>query len=198
MFAAVPEIEVVGEAASGEDAIARADALMPDVILMDIQMPGVHGIEATRRILQQHASIGIIVVTMLDDDSSVFAAMRAGARGYVLKGADKADLVRTIRAVAQGEALFGPAVARRFMHYFQDLRSAPQALVPVLPELTEREREVLALIAQGASNPQIAERLSLSPKTVRNHISSIFNKLQVADRVQAVLRAREAGLGRGY
>jgi DNA-binding NarL/FixJ family response regulator len=152
----------------------------------------------TRRILQKHACIGIIVVTMLDDDSSVFAAMRAGARGYVLKGADKADLVRTIRAVAQGEALFGPAVARRFMHYFQDLRSAPRALVPVLPELTEREREVLALIAQGASNPQIAERLSLSPKTVRNHISSIFNKLQVADRVQAVLRAREAGLGRGY
>jgi DNA-binding NarL/FixJ family response regulator len=198
MFAAVPDIAVVGEAASGDDVIARADALMPDVILMDIQMPGIHGIEATRRILQQHASIGIIVVTMLDDDSSVFAAMRAGARGYVLKGADKADLVRTIRAVAQGEALFGPAVARRFMSYFNDLRSAPQSPAPVFPELTDREREVLELIAQGESNPRIAELLSLSSKTVRNHISSIFNKLQVADRVQAVLRAREAGLGRGY
>lgn len=198
LFAAVPEIIVVGEAASGDEVIARADSLMPDVILMDIQMPGVHGIEATRRILQEHASIGIIVVTMLDDDSSIFAAMRAGARGYVLKGADKADLVKTIRAVAEGEALFGPAVARRFMHYFSDLRSAPGPQPQVFPELTERERDILALIAQGESNPRIAERLTISPKTVRNHISSIFNKLQVADRVQAVIRAREAGLGRSY
>jgi DNA-binding NarL/FixJ family response regulator len=198
LFAAVPDIVVVGEAASGDEVIARADALMPDVILMDIQMPGLHGIEATRRILQQHVSIGIIVVTMLEDDSSIFAAMRAGARGYILKGADKTDLVKTIRAVAAGEALFGPAVARRFMHYFNDLRSGPAPQPQVFPELTEREREILALIAQGESNPRIAEQLSLSPKTVKNHISSIFNKLQVADRVQAVIRAREAGLGHGY
>jgi DNA-binding NarL/FixJ family response regulator len=198
LFAAVPDIAVVGEAASGDDVIARADELMPDVILMDIQMPGVHGIEATRRILQRHASIGIIVVTMLEDDSSIFAAMRAGARGYILKGADKADLVKTIRAVAAGEALFGPAVARRFMHFFSDLHNAPGPQPLVFPELTDREREILALMAQGESNARIAELLGLSPKTVKNHISSIFNKLQVADRIQAVLRAREAGLGRGY
>jgi DNA-binding NarL/FixJ family response regulator len=198
LFAGVADIDVVGEAANGAEVIARAEALMPDVILMDIQMPDIHGIEATRRILERQSSIGIIVVTMLEDDNSIFAAMRAGARGYVLKGADKADLVKTIRAVAAGEALFGPAVARRFMSYFNDLGSVPLSQPQVFPELTEREREVLALIAQGASNALIAERLSLSPKTVKNHISSIFNKLQVADRVQAVLRAREAGLGRGY
>jgi DNA-binding NarL/FixJ family response regulator len=198
LCAAVTDNAVVGEAASGDDVIARADELMPDVILMDIQMPGVHGIEATRRILQRHASIGIIVVTMLEDDSSIFAAMRAGARGYILKGADKADLVKTIRAVAAGEALFGPAVARRFMRFFSDLHNAPGPQPLVFPELTDREREILALMAQGESNARIAELLGLSPKTVKNHISSIFNKLQVADRIQAVLRAREAGLGRGY
>ena len=198
LFMGVPDMEVVGEAASGDEAIARADDASPDVILMDIQMPGVHGIEAARRILLKHPNMGIIVVTMLDDDNSVFAAMRAGARGYVLKGADKADVLKTIRAVAEGEALFGPAVARRFMNYFNELSRTTAPQPQVFPELTEREREILALIAQGQGNAAIAEQLSLSLKTVRNYISSIFDKLQVADRVQAMMRAREAGLGRGY
>jgi DNA-binding NarL/FixJ family response regulator len=198
LFIAVPDIEVVGEAASGDEVISKADELKPDVILMDIQMPGVNGIEATRRILQSRPNVGIIVVTMLDDDNSVFAAMRAGARGYVLKGADKAEVLKTIRAVAEGEALFGPAVAKRFMNFFNDLGSSPSPQPQVFPELTDREREILELIAQGQGNAVIAGQLSLSPKTVSNHISNIFNKLQVADRAQAVIRAREAGLGRGY
>ncbi len=195
---AAPDLEVVGEAANGEDTIAQAAALLPDVILMDIQMPRVNGIEATRRILRASPHIGVIVVTMLEDDDSVFAAMRAGARGYVLKGADKAEMLKTIRAVAQGEALFGPAIARRLTNFFADLDAAPRAAAPpqVFPELTDREREVLDLIAQGHNNAEIAERLVLSPKTVSNHVSNIFSKLQVADRAQAIIRAREAGLGR--
>jgi DNA-binding NarL/FixJ family response regulator len=198
LFIAVPDIEVVGEAASGDEVISKADELKPDVILMDIQMPGVNGIEATRRILQSRPNVGIIVVTMLDDDNSVFAAMRAGARGYVLKGADKAEVLKTIRAVAEGEALFGPTIAKRFMNFFNGLDSSPSSQPQVFPELTDREREILELIAQGQGNAVIAGQLSLSPKTVSNHISNIFNKLQVADRAQAVIRAREAGLGRGY
>lgn len=199
LFLAVPDIEVVGEAATGEEVIAQAARLQPDVILMDIHMPrpdgtGINGIEATRAVVQTHPGLGVIVVTMLDDDGSVFAAMRAGARGYILKGADKAEVLRTIRAVAAGEALFGPGVARRFVNFFSDLRPAPPPAQP-FPELTERERAVLTLIAQGHSNAAIAEQLVISVKTVSNHISSIFSKLQVADRAQAALRAREAGLG---
>jgi len=190
LFIATPDVEVVGEAASGGEAIAKAGELQPDVILMDIQMPGVNGIEATRQILEKQPDMGIIVVTMLDDDNSVFAAMRAGARGYVLKGADKAEVLKTIRAVAAGEALFGPAIAQRMMNFFR----APPTTVMAFPELTEREREILTLIAQGQSNAVIAERLVISAKTVSNHISNIFNKLQVADRAQAAIRAREAGL----
>jgi len=198
LLSAASDTEVVGQAANGEEAIAQAAALLPDVILMDIQMPGVNGIEATRRILRTSPHIGIIVVTMLEDDDSVFAAMRAGARGYVLKGADKAEMLKTIRAVANGEALFGPAIARRLTNFFASLDTSPRPAVPpqVFPELTDREREVLDLIAQGHSNAVIAERLTLSPKTVGNHISNIFSKLQVADRAQAIIRAREAGLGR--
>jgi DNA-binding NarL/FixJ family response regulator len=195
LFTAVPDIEVVAEAADGAEAIARAEDASPDVILMDLQMPGIHGIEATRRILEKHPGLGIIVVTMLDDDGSVFAAMRAGARGYILKGADKADVLKTIRAVAAGEALFGPGIAGRFMNFFHDL-GAPSGQPPLpFPELTERERAILGLIAAGQGNAAIAEQLAISPKTVSNHISSIFNKLQVADRAQAAIRAREAGLG---
>lgn len=188
----IPDMEVVGEAETGEEVIARAAALQPDVVLMDIQMPGVNGIEATRQILLTSPHIGVIVVTMFEDDDSVFAAMRAGARGYVLKGADQAEMLRAIRAVASGEALFGPAVAARLMKFFSSPRPASPS---IFPELTGREREVLNLIAQGRSNSEIAERLVLSPKTVRNHISNIFSKLQVADRAQAIVRAREAGLG---
>lgn len=193
----MPDIEVVGEAAEGESAIEQVTVTQPDVILMDINMPGVNGIEATRRILETHPRLGIIMVTMLEDDASVFAAMKAGARGYVLKGADHEDILQAIHAVAGGQAVFGPAIAARIMTFFQNLNSTPKIVVPTdaFPELTSREREVLQLMAQGAGNKAIAEKLVISGKTVSNHISNIFSKLQVADRAQAVLRARDAGLG---
>jgi DNA-binding NarL/FixJ family response regulator len=194
LFASIPDLEVVGEAATGEEAITQATDLQPDVVLMDIQMPSVNGIEATRRILQVSPHIGIIVVTMFEDDDSVFAAMRAGARGYVLKGSDQEEILKVIRAVANSEALFGPTIARRIVNFF----SAPKPTTPAeaFPELTNREHEVLDLVAQGRSNTEIATHLYLSQKTVRNHISNIFTKLQVADRAQAIVQAREAGLGR--
>lgn len=191
---ATPDVDVVGEAATGDEAIALAASHQPEVILMDIQMPGSNGIEATRRIIHTSPHIGVIMLTMLEDDDSVFAAMRAGARGYILKGADKAEVLKTIRAVAGGEALFGPAIAQRLMNFFGALGPTPPAAPLAFPELTEREREVLSLIARGHNNTAIAERLTLSPKTVGNHISNIFSKLQVADRAQAIIRAREAGL----
>ncbi len=189
----VPDMEVVGEANTGEEVIALAASLQPDVILMDVQMPGVGGIEATRRILHTSPHIMILVVTMFEDEESVFAALRAGARGYVLKGASPTEMVRAIQAVGSGEAIFSPAIARRLIDFF----AAPRPAVPpqLFPELTEREREVLALLAQGRRNPEIAQALVLSMKTVRNHVSNIFSKLQVADRAQAIIRAREAGLG---
>jgi DNA-binding NarL/FixJ family response regulator len=193
LLQSVPDLEVVGEATTGAEAVALAETLQPDVVLMDIKMPGMNGIEATDKILTASPHIGVIVLTMFDDDEMVFAALRAGARGYVLKGALKAEILRAIRAVTSGEAIFGPAVARRLIQHFADLSATlpPQAF----PELTRREREVLTLIAQHQTNPEIAERLSLSPKTVRNIASSIFTKLQVIDRAQAIIRAREAGLG---
>ncbi len=195
LFATQPELEVVGEAASGAEAVSQALALLPDVVLMDIRMPGMSGIEATRHIVQAQPAVGVIMLTMLEDDDSVFAAMRAGARGYILKGADKAEVLRTLQAVALGEALFGPGIARRLMAFLGT--SGTLAPPAAFPQLTEREREVLDLIAQGLANPEIAQRLSLSPKTVGNHISNIFDKLQVADRAKAILRARDAGLGAG-
>jgi DNA-binding NarL/FixJ family response regulator len=195
LLSSAPDIEVVGEAATGLDAIARAAERLPDVILMDINMPGVNGLEAARQILRASPHIGVIMLTMLEDDDSVFAAMRAGARGYILKGADKAEMLRAVRAAARGEALFSAAIAQRLIGFFRELSAAPPAAAPLFPELTEREREVLHLIAQGHNNAAIAGRLSLSPKTVGNHISNIFSKLQVADRAQAIVRAREAGLG---
>jgi DNA-binding NarL/FixJ family response regulator len=193
LFQSVPDIEVVGEATSGAEAVALTEALQPDVVLMDIKMPGMNGIEATDRILTASPHISVIVLTMFDDDDTVFAALRAGARGYLLKGALKAEMLRAIRAVTSGEAIFGPAIARRLIQHFADL----SATLPrqAFPELTNREREVLALMAQHQTNPEIAERLSLSPKTVRNIASSIFTKLQVIDRAQAIICAREAGLG---
>jgi DNA-binding NarL/FixJ family response regulator len=191
----VPETTVVGEATTGEEVVARAKALRPHVILMDIKMPGINGIEATRTILATCPEINILMVTMLEDDESVFAAMRAGARGYVLKGVSQAEILRAIRAVASGEAIFGPGIARRVLSFFAAAR--PTVPSRVFPELSERETELLALIAQGRSNQEIAEQLGLTLKTVRNHVSNIFSKLQVADRAQAVIRAREAGLGYG-
>jgi DNA-binding NarL/FixJ family response regulator len=190
----VPDIEVVGEASSGEEAVVEALKLQPDIILMDIQMPGINGIEAIRQILRDSPHIGMIMVTIYDDDDAVFAAMRAGARGYILKGADQAEVLRAIQAVAKGEALFSPGIAQRLVNYFTTLTTvAPRQ---AFPELTDRERQILNYIGQGLNNQQISDRLSLSPKTVRNHISNIFSKLQVADRAQAIIRAREAGLGK--
>ena len=189
---ATPDTECVGEASTGDEVLALASSLQPDVILMDIQMPGLNGIEATRRILATYPRIGVVVVTMYEDDASVFAAMRAGARGYVVKGAARVDILRAIRGVAAGDAIFGPAIAQRLISFF----ATPQPVAPLIfPELTEREHEVLVLIARGHNNAEIADRLCLSPKTVRNNVSTILNKLQVADRAAAIVRAREAGLG---
>ncbi len=186
------DILVVGEASTGEEAITKAEAVQPDIILMDVQMPGVNGIEATRRSVRTSPNIGIIVVTMFEDNESVFSAMRAGAHGYILKEAGEEEVLRAIHSVSKGEALFGPAIARRLMNFF----SQPEVVSnPVFPELTEREREILELIARGENNAAIAQRLVLSPHTIRNHISNIFSKLQVADRAEAIIRAREAGLG---
>lgn len=198
LLGAVPDTEVVGEATGGEEAVELAARLRPDVVVMDLQMPGVSGVEATRRILEANPRVGVLMVTMFEDDYSVFAAMCAGAKGYVLKDTAEEDMLHAIRAVGRGEAIFSPAVARRVIDFFKGARSGADAqTVPAraFPELTAREREVLDLIAQGLSNPEISDRLYLSPKTVRNHVSSIFAKLQVADRAQAIVRARKAGLG---
>jgi DNA-binding NarL/FixJ family response regulator len=191
LMQSVDGVEVVGEATGGEEAIALAENLQPDVVLMDINMPGVNGIEATRRILHVNPSIGVLVLTMYEDDDSVFAVMRAGARGYLLKGVDQAEVLRAINAVSSGEAIFSPSIASRLIHYFSTLK---QTTSQIFPELTDREREVLILIAQGNTNTAIAEKLVLSPKTVRNHVSTIFSKLQVASRAEAIIRARDAGL----
>jgi DNA-binding NarL/FixJ family response regulator len=163
---------------------------------MDINMPGLNGIRATQQILEKLPQTRIVMLTMLEDDASVFHAMRAGARGYLLKGADPQEVLNVIRAVAEGQALFGPAIAARLMNYFQDLNIKPvtSQIGTQFPELTDRELEVLRLISQGLNNQEITHKLVLSPKTVRNHITNIFSKLQVADRAQAIVRAREAGL----
>jgi DNA-binding NarL/FixJ family response regulator len=185
--------EVVGEASTGADAIAEAVRCQPDAVVMDLHLPDLNGIEATRTITATSPHIGVLVLTMYEDDDSVFAAMRAGARGYLLKDAAPADLMHAIAAVGTGTAVFGPSIARRLIGYFATQRRV--ASVSPFPELTEREREILNLIAAGVNNTAIAERLFLSAKTVRNHVSNIFSKLQVADRAQAIVRARQAGLG---
>ena len=189
-----PDLKLAGEAATGREAVEGVAGARPDVVLMDIQMPGINGIEATRRILETDPGVGVVVLTMFEDDDSVFAAMRAGARGYVLKGADPDEILKVLRAVAEGEAHFGPEIARRLTRFFSAPRPADAA--EAFPELTAREREILDLIARGYDNAKIARRLFLSDKTVRNHVSHIFAKLRVADRAQAMIRARDAGLGR--
>jgi DNA-binding NarL/FixJ family response regulator len=193
LLAAIPEFSVVGEATTGPEVVRLAGSLQPDVILMDIQMPELNGIGATRRILYESPHIRILIITMFEDDSSVFAAMKAGARGYILKDARKEEIIRAIGAVGSGEAIFSPAIATRLMDFF----AAPRPDLPqqAFPELTAREFEILGLIAQGHSNLEIAQRLSLSHNTVRNYVSNIFSKLQVADRAQAIIKARESGLG---
>lgn len=187
-----PSIELVGEAADGDAAVAMAEELEPDLILMDLGMPGRNGIDATRAITARRPGTGILVLTMFEDDASVFSAMCAGARGYLLKDADGNELMRAIDAIGHGEAIFGAGVARRVQAFFAgavDRRADP------FPELTVREHEVLDRIARGDSNAAIATRLGISPKTVRNHVSTILDKLMVVDRSQAIVRARDAGLG---
>jgi len=188
-----PDMECAGEAATGEEAVRLSAELQPDVVLMDVQMPGMSGIDATRQIVSGSPQIRVLVVTMFEDDHLVFAAMRAGARGYLLKGARQEDMVRAIRAVGSGDAIFSPAIAAKLVDYFAALQ--PSRTLQVFPELSSREREILALLAQGHKNAEIAERLVISPKSVRNYVSNIISKLQVADRAQAILRARDAGLG---
>ena len=191
LLATMPNTELVGEAASGKEAIILAEKLQPDVVLLDLQMPDGGGLEAIRPIVQTSPHIGILVVTMFDDDDSVFAAMCAGARGYVLKDMHDEEITRAILAVGHGEAIFSPAIAARMMDFFS---ARPALPANIFPELTESERNVLRLMAQGANNETIAQQLALSNKTVRNYVSNIFSKLQVADRAQAIVKARDAGL----
>lgn len=191
LLATTPEIEVVGEASSAEEAVARVGESRPDIVLMDVKLPGMSGIEATRHIVAADPSVHVLVITMFDDDPSVFAAMQAGARGYVLKGAAHEELLRAILAVADGEAIFSAAIAERMIHYFSAQNPGRVAL---FKELTEREHEVLAHLAQGLSNSEIARRLELRPKTVRNHVSNIVSKLQVENRAEAAKRARDRGM----
>jgi DNA-binding NarL/FixJ family response regulator len=190
LLASAGDAEVVGEAADGAEAAALVAELQPDVVLMDLHMPGLNGIEATRRIVEASPQVGVLALTMVEDDDAVFAAIRAGARGYLVKGSTQVEILNAIRAAASGEAVFGPAIASRLAAYF----SGPGAPAAAFPELTPREREVLELVASGEGNDAIARRLRLSGKTVRNHVSNIFNKLQVVDRAQAIVKAREAGV----
>jgi DNA-binding NarL/FixJ family response regulator len=194
MLTAAEGIEVVAEATTGAEALDAVARERPDVVLMDLNMPQLSGIEATRLLTDQHPDVAVLVLTMLEEDEPVFAAMRAGARGYLLKGAGLDEIERAVRAVAGGDAIFGPAVAARITQFFAAGQRAP-ARTPAFPELSDREREVLELLADGRTNPEIARALFLSPKTVRNHVSAVFAKLQVADRAHAIARARDAGLG---
>lgn len=192
LLESVPDFEVVGEAANGTTAVALVSSLQPDVVVMDLNMPGLTGIDVTRRIVENNPEIRVLVLTMLEDDDSVFAAMRAGARGYVLKSAAPDDILRAIRVVGESEAIFGPAIAARLLTLIATTVPPPQP--EAFPELTERECGILWLIAQGATNDQIARRLVLSPKTVRNHVSNIYRKLKVNNRQQAVAKVKEVNL----
>jgi DNA-binding NarL/FixJ family response regulator len=190
---AAAEVTVVGEAADGQQLLAVVDQTRPDVVLTDLAMPGLDGATATQRLLDRHPQLGVLALTMHDDDQALFGALRAGARGYLLKGADKAEILRAVQAVAAGEAVYGAAVARRIVDFFTGAQQRYAA--QVFPELTGREREVLDLVAAGCGNHEIARRLVLSEKTVRNHVAAILLKLEVADRAAAVAKARDAGLG---
>jgi DNA-binding NarL/FixJ family response regulator len=187
-----PDMEVLGEAETGKQAVEMVISLKPDVVLMDINMPGLNGVDATQQIMKDASGVAVLIITMFDDDT-VFTAMQAGARGYLLKGAKGDETLRAIRAVANGEVIFSPGVAEQMMAYFaRGINPTPEA---PFPELTPREHEILELLAQGLTNGAIAEKLILSPKTIRNHVSTIFSKLQVATRSEAIIKARDAGLG---
>ncbi|WP_051062815.1 response regulator [Ilumatobacter nonamiensis] len=193
LLSSIAGLSVIGEAATVEEAVSAVQSARPDVVVMDLHLGDESGIDATRRILADQPGVGILAVTMMDDDDSVFAAMRAGARGYLLKGASPDDIERAIHAVARGEVLLGPQIAARAIGFLTGSHAADSL---AFPQLTSREREVLDLVARGLDNTSISRRLTLSPKTVRNHLSNVFTKLQVPDRSQAIVRAREAGLGR--
>lgn len=195
MFADEPDIDIAGEAETGLRAVELATELAVDVVLMDLRMPDLDGIEATRRLMRGDSLPAVIVLTMFEDDDSVFAAMRAGARGYLLKGADQEEIVRAVKAAAAGEAIFGPEIANRVIAHFA---RGPEASSSAFPALTEREREVLELVAAGKGNATIAHELMISLKTVRNHVSNIFTKLQVSDRSAAIVKARREGLGNTF
>ena len=194
MLRTIPGLDVVGEASDGDAAVVAAVEHRPDVTLMDVNMPGTNGIEATRQIRDAAPECRVLMLTMHDDDATVFTAMQAGAQGYLLKEAEQEDIVRAVRGVVAGEAIFGPGVAARVLTYFSDPHLIVDTEVP-FPELTDRERSVLDLLAQGRRNADIAAQLYLSPKTVSNHLTAIFAKLQVAGRGEAIVRAREGGLG---
>lgn len=189
-----PGCEVVGEAANGRAGVALALSLQPDVVVVDLNLPDISGIDATREITTAQPRVGVLVLTAHNNDDSVFAAVRAGARGYLLKGAGGDEMLRAVQAVGNGEVIFGPMVAGHVLDYFRQRSRTP---APAIPDLTARERQVLDLIARGATNTLIAHRLGISHKTVRNHVSNIFGKLHVADRAQAIIRAKQAGLGVG-
>jgi DNA-binding NarL/FixJ family response regulator len=191
VLATTAGVQQVGEASSGEEGVVLSDELMPDVVIMDIHMPGIGGIEATRQVVAAHPNIAVLVLTMHDDDDTIFAAMRSGARGYLLKGAEQEEVARAILGVASGDAIFGPAIADRVLRYF----AAPRPPADPFPDLSGREREVLDLLAGGHNNLAIARQLDLTSKTVANHVSNILNKLQAADRAEAIVKARRAGLG---
>lgn len=193
LLTSVSDFEVVGECGDGEQAVEQAHALQPDVMLMDIKLPGKNGVAATRSIVSALPATKVLMVTLFEDDDSVFSALRAGASGYLLKEAGEEEIIRAIRSVRNGEAIFGPGIAQRVMAFFAN----PTIVAPdIFPTLTDRERAILQLLAQGKSNPAIAAELSVSTKTVANNVSTIFAKLQVADRAEAIIRARDAGLGK--
>jgi DNA-binding NarL/FixJ family response regulator len=191
LISSVEDFEVAGEAGDGETAVRMALDVLPDVVLMDLQLPGQSGIESIRQIISSSPTTRILVLTLFQDDDSVFAALRAGARGYILKDMEEQDIIRAIRTIAAGESLFSAAVASRVLSYFAGMRPESRE---VFPSLTTREREILRLLAMGLPNATISNELSLSVKTIANNVSNIFSKLQVADRSEAIVRAREAGL----
>jgi DNA-binding NarL/FixJ family response regulator len=193
LLSSLPDVEVVATATTGAEAVREIVTHRPDVALVDLNMPELDGIAATREIVRVAPEVGVLVLTMYDDDDSVFSAMRAGARGYLVKGVEQDDIARAIRSVAAGEAIFGPGVAQRVLRF---LTAPPVQPGSPFPDLTRREHEILDLLAAGLRNSAIAERMGIAPKTVANNVSSIFGKLQVADRAQAIVRARDAGLGR--
>jgi DNA-binding NarL/FixJ family response regulator len=194
LLGTLEEFEVVAEAEDGEAAVREAQLTRPDVVLMDIRMPGIDGVEATRRIRKAVPDTAVLVLTMYDEDATVFTAMQAGAQGYLLKGAEQDEIADAIKAVSRGQAIFGPGIAARLLEHFAHPPAGAQADEP-FPELTPRERDILGLLSQGRRTAEIASALHLSPKTVSNNLTTIFAKLEVADRTAAVIRARERGLG---